>query len=516
MNKNNKAFINGAIWLTVSTILLKVIGVIYKIPISYILGDEGMGIFNSAYTVYTLFYIIGSSGIPRAISILVSKYEADSPNSSYPIYKTAFAFLSTIGLFLSALLFFLAKHLSYFVGNESAWLSLVAISPTVFFVSASGVLRGYFSGRMNFAPIAISELIAASGKLVFGLIFAYWGVKENFSLPMTCAFSILGMTVGSFFGMLYLYVFHKRRYKHECNFTYNIGYIREIVKLAFPLTLAAALSSAVNLLDLSMIMNGLSAAGYSSVIATVLYGNYTTLTVPMIALVSALIAPITTSMQPVLSKNFARNDVKEIASDLKTCYRSVAFITIPVALAFFVLSGDILSVLFEREAAVLGAPTLSLVSPALFFLGAATVINTSLEANGKTVVPMLSLAGGAFAKLFIGVTLLKFTDLGILTAPIGTAASYFVCFLISYSHYRLSEQKLPTPFFGIAAPLLISCISLVLAVLIKSYFGLYGVTRLQNILVVALYGAFYLMCSLIFYKKRINLKNKYSNMHKKI
>ena len=75
--KSNKSFINGAIWLTLSTVLLKIIGVIYKVPISYLLGDEGMGTFNSAYTVYTLFYIVGSSGIPRAISIVASKSEAE-------------------------------------------------------------------------------------------------------------------------------------------------------------------------------------------------------------------------------------------------------------------------------------------------------------------------------------------------------------------------------------------------------------------------------------------------------
>ena len=95
--KTSKTFINGAVWLTMSTVLLKIIGVIYKIPISYLLGDEGMGIFNSAYTVYMLFYIVGTSGIPRAISIIVSKCEAECENSSYSIYKSTFLVLSLIG-----------------------------------------------------------------------------------------------------------------------------------------------------------------------------------------------------------------------------------------------------------------------------------------------------------------------------------------------------------------------------------------------------------------------------------
>ena len=71
------SFISGTLWLTLSAIILKLIGLIYKIPLSYLLGDEGMGYFNSAYTIYTFFYILGSAGIPKSISIITAKNEAE-------------------------------------------------------------------------------------------------------------------------------------------------------------------------------------------------------------------------------------------------------------------------------------------------------------------------------------------------------------------------------------------------------------------------------------------------------
>ena len=96
--ENKKIILNGALWLGISTIILKIIGLIYKVPMSYILGDEGMGYFNSAYTVYTFFYIISSSGIPKAVSIICAKVSEGEAKS---IFKSVFRIYFMIGIALS-------------------------------------------------------------------------------------------------------------------------------------------------------------------------------------------------------------------------------------------------------------------------------------------------------------------------------------------------------------------------------------------------------------------------------
>ena len=103
-DKSTKNMINGAAWLALSAIILKVIGLIYKIPISYLLGDEGMGYFNSAYTVYTFFYVLGSAGIPKAVSILCAK---SSPQKAKGIFLFIFKIYIILGMILSLLLFIL-------------------------------------------------------------------------------------------------------------------------------------------------------------------------------------------------------------------------------------------------------------------------------------------------------------------------------------------------------------------------------------------------------------------------
>ena len=319
--KNKESFINGALWLSVSAIILKIIGLIYKIPISYLLGDEGMGIFNSAYTVYTFFYIIGSAGIPKAISIITSKMEAESTGSSIVIYRTAFLVIGISGFVLMGIFLILSGPFSTFIGNNTSFFAMLSIAPTVLFVTLSGVLRGYFSGKMKFSYVAISELISGISKLLLGLLFAFFGIKSNFELPIVCAISILGITFGSFFGFIYLYISNKRiinmaEYKKA---KFKLRYMKDILSLAAPITFSAALGSIVNIFDLSIMIKGLINSGYSKTLATALYGNYTTLTVPMLGMVTSIINPISMSIQPILTKNYLAKDKAALELNINSC-----------------------------------------------------------------------------------------------------------------------------------------------------------------------------------------------------
>ena len=324
------------------------------------------------------------------------------------------------------------------------------------------------------------------------------------------------MTVGALLGFLYLYVVHKCKFQKLGRAKFDFKHIKKVLRLSFPLTLASVLTSSVNILDLSMIMNGLAGEGYSYVVASVLYGNYTTLTVPMIGLATALISPFTTSMQPILTKNYACQDNESAEINLKSCFRSVAFVTVPISVIFLGFSGDILSVVFEKESAILAAPTLSLISPSLYFLGVSTVINMSLESDGKTVVPMFSLAFGAILKLIVGLILINTTELGILSAPIGTAISYFGTFLFSFSYYKFYQTNKATPFCGFALPFFISAFSFVIILFLKNLFNINVGDRFSTLVLLAVYGTIYLLFSLILSKKMNFKSTNESKMHKKI
>ena len=237
VNSKNKAILNGALVLTVSTLIVKVFGLIYKVPLSYILSDEGMGYFNTAYTVYAFFYVISTAGVPKAISIITA---SEDDVESERVAKIAFRSFFMIGITLSLFLIAFSGALARLFGSNSSYLSMISIAPSVAFVAAGGALRGYFNGTLKLIPIAISEVISGVFKLIFGLVFAIIGQKLNFELYEIAAFSIFGITLASFLGFLYLYLIMKLNSQRNkkaltINFHSGIKTIRSILNISLPL-----------------------------------------------------------------------------------------------------------------------------------------------------------------------------------------------------------------------------------------------------------------------------------------
>ena len=517
MNKTfkNKALLSGAAWLALSTILLKFIGLIYKIPLSYTLGDEGMGYFNSAYTVYVFFYVIGTAGIPKAISILVSKKEAESPGDGYGVFRTAFAFFVVLGLFLLTLFIFFAEPLARSVGNINSALAMYAVAPSVLFVCAGGVIRGYLSGKMKFAPIAISELITGVLKLVLGLALARLAIELGKSLPTTAAFAIIGITIGSLVSLVFLMLVSSREKAKAKYCASQRGTISDILKIAVPITLASAVTSAINILDLTIIMNGLKNNGFEQSVANILYGNYTTLAVPMLSLVSTLISPITTAILPILASSYAQQNREEYSSNLSLALTFTSFIAIPSGVVFAVFPQEILTVIFEEGSAVLGAAFLAALAPAVLIIGPLSVINTALEATGKATAAFVSLSLGALVKLIVGVCLLNYTDFGVLSAPIGTSISYVISYALSriiFAHKSNVRVAILKPIFS---PLLASSASSFITLITLKLLDFTRTSRISGMICIVVFGINYLAISLMLSPKLRNTLFKCIKMNKK-
>lgn len=517
MNKKQKqaqGFLEGASWLALSTLILKIIGLIYKIPLSYMLGDEGMGYFNSAYTVYIFFYVIGTAGIPKSISIITAKKEAESIGAGRAVFNLSFKFFLFAGVLLLALFLIFADTFAKVIGNEKSVLAMYSIAPSILFVCAAGVIRGYLSGRMQFSKIAISELISGILKLLLGLLFAYVGIKTGKNLPTIAAYTILGITVGSFAALVYLFTAANQKTQGYSRVSMR-ELIGDIMKIAIPITLASALGSIVNILDLSIIMNGLELKGYSTVISNVLYGNYTTLAVPMASLVSTLIAPITTAMLPILASTFIQNSTGEYNKHFYDALALTSLISVPAAIIFALFPTELLSVIFEQSSAVLGAPFLMALAPGVLILGPLTVLNTAIEAAEKPTVVLISLGFGAAVKLLIGVALLKYTDAGVLAAPIGTSASYLASYTVARAYMkRISSIKLPVirstvvPFLASVIATCATCFALKVLDFIES-------ARAVGITTITVFAISYLLAIAFLSKKSRNIIHKCVKLNKK-
>ena len=341
---NISSILGGTASMALSAVIVKVIGVVYKIPLASILGDAGMGYFNSAYTVYGLFYILCTAGVPKAVTILISRAEAEQRDIvEYSIVKIASRAYCLLGAFMAAMLIVLADPLSTLIGNRESAATIVAVAPSIIFISIAGVIKGALGAKLQFGAIATAQILEGVGKLVVGLIFANVAVARGASLPMVSCMTILGVTFGSMFGLIYMLICCKtvkKDFKSRQNYVISNRIACEIFKISLPITLSAAVMSITNLIDLGVVMRRLHDFGYNTLEANTLYGNYTTAAVPIFNLVLAVIAPISVSFLPLISKAHASVNLLSIKSVSKDAILLSNFIAIPLAIGMSLFSSE--------------------------------------------------------------------------------------------------------------------------------------------------------------------------------
>lgn len=437
LNKKSKAkaIFDGAAVLAVATVITKVLGLLYKVPLSRILHDEGMGYFNSAYTVYTFLYIICSAGVPKAVAIVLCEDGAkhSSRSREEKTVRSALALFLALGIAATLLFIVFSEKIAALIGNLDAAPTMLAVAPSVLFTSLAGVAKGHLTAKSRLLPLAVSQLIEGGAKFFLGVLFAVIGQGRGMPLPTLSAFTILGITLGSAASAIYLLVRSHRTLppKTEEQAEGKSRALGRILRLSIPLTLGAAVMSISNMIDLAMIMKRLTAQGYTAKEASALYGNYTTLAVPMFNLVTALISPFFIAALPLLTRANARGNSLDFSDKVSLTLKKALFIATPSVFAFVFYSKEILSLIFTEEAANVGAPLLSMLAPSLIFLCGQTLINTALEAKGHVTAPIISMLVGSVPKILISYFLISDSAFGISAAPIGTLASYATGFLVS-------------------------------------------------------------------------------------
>ena len=444
LNKGDRrgTALGGALSLMLATVIVKLLGVIYKVPLSYILGDGGMGYFNSAYTVYSFFYLICTAGVPKAIMISVS----ESPSLGKSITRVAKSAFLAVGAATTVLFLLLSPPLSHLIGNPSSIYTMIAVAPSIIFIAVSGVVRGYLSAEHKFLSVSISQIIEGGGKLVFGLAFAILAKRLGMPLYAISAFTILGVSLGAIFGLVYLLI-AARGVGEKSDFRFTRSERREVMKRLYsvstPITVSAAVMSLTGLLDLFLIMKGLISSGVSRETANELYGNYTTLAVPMFNLAVSLIVPVSVAFLPSMTRAYINNR-KDFSEVCGLAFGITAVLTAPLAFGMMMYPREILALLFEDSGAAVGSRPLLVLSIGLFFYAALTVTNTALESMGLVRAPVYSMLVGCAVKTAVSVLLIRLPRYGIMGAPIGTVASYGVSLLVSVVYgAKKCKEKFP-------------------------------------------------------------------------
>lgn len=424
---------SGVLLLSVSTVAVKVIGLAFKIPMLSLLGTEGMGYFNSAYEIYALLCVISTAGLPIALSILVSSAIAKKDYARVTrVYRSAKLIFFLLGMLGTLIMLFCSKLLSDFIGNSDAYLCIAAISPALLLVCLSSAVRGYTQGFGYMTPTAVSQLIEAVGKLVFGVTFALLALKKNMSLPTAAAFAVFGISVGTLLSLFYLFLAKKSDrllLPHDMCADEADGKHRnvalELISIALPITLGSAVIGSTRIIDMSLIMRRLQDIGVSAAESNSIYGAYTTLALPVFSLIPSLITPISLSLVPQLSGLCAKKNKEGQRNVLENSLRFTSLLAMPSSLAVTLFSRQILELIFpgQIEAVNICTPLLSLLGGSILFSCLITTTNAILQAYRKTILPIISMCIGVIVKLVSSYILIGIPAISASGAPIGS----FLC-----------------------------------------------------------------------------------------
>lgn len=425
-------FFSGVAILAFSTFIVKIIGMFYKIPMMAYLGAEGMGYFNSAYEIYSIFFVISTTGIPVAISILVSQNATRNRLENIKkIYKISLIILALIGLTGTLLMGIFHRELAKMINNVAAAYSILTISPTVFMICVSSAIRGYFQGHQIMTPTAISQIIEAAGKLLLGLCFAIMAINQGRSVPEIAAFAIMGLSLGVAVSLLYL-IFYKLFYRikyeenpkdHFIEKTSNIT--KQLISIALPITISSTILSLTKLIDMTTILGRLNNIGYTETQANAVYGAYSTMAVSIYNLPSTIISAIALPLVPLLASAIEHSDKIKEREVISISLKMTGLLALPTGLGISVFSKQILELIFASQTKEVEytAPLLSILGLSVFMSAMITVTNAILHSYKEVKKPILSMIIGMLIKLLLSFILIGNPQINIYGAPISTLIS---------------------------------------------------------------------------------------------
>lgn len=417
--KTKNSFMQGVAWLGASTVIVKLIGVCYKIPLVRLLGTQGMGYFNAAYDVYALLCVISTTGLPVAVSVMLNRPRARQS----AIFRVSLISFLVLGVLGSGAVMLLADPIATAIGAPLAADSLRTVSPALLFISLSSAFRGYFQGKGDMRPTAISQVIEALFKLLLGLALSFLALRAGLPAHRAAACAVLGLSIATLLCTLYLFIMKKRQSEPpEEGSVRSAQILRELILLALPVTLGAALSGASKMLDLALVMRRLQDAGMSEQSAVSLYGAYSAMAVPLFGAVPALLGSLAMPLIPHLTRAISQRDRSRQRGLLSLSLRLTALVSVPSAIGMCMLSRQILSLLYGArvQEAPQAVPMLILLCMAVPASCMITTTSAILQAFGKPWIPMLSMGIGCVLKAMALYALTVMPQIGILAAPIST------------------------------------------------------------------------------------------------
>jgi len=259
-------FFGGAAVLAAGILVVKLIGLFYKIPLLNIIGEQGTADFGNAYNIYAVLLTISTAGLPVAVSKLVSEANAlGRQNQVRRTFRLAMALFLTLGVLSFLVMFFCADQLAGLMHDSMAAPGIKALAPAVICVGCLSAFRGYAQGHGRMTPTAVSQIIEALCKLTVGLGLAYWLVKHGSDASHAAAGAITGVTVGTIVALVYMLMNFLITRGREGSLSDDrpddaLTILKDLLMIAVPITISSSMVGIVTVIDSSLVQGQLQRA----------------------------------------------------------------------------------------------------------------------------------------------------------------------------------------------------------------------------------------------------------------
>lgn len=470
-------FERGALILLVSTVIVKIIGAVFKIPLQSLIGDLGFGYFSSAYDLFLPIYALSMAGLPIAVSRLtaanVAQGKLKDARKTLKISQKAFLVTGVAGfiIMLCTTYFYAVSTTDNINDAKNVAICVLMIAPTILFCSYMSAYRGYYEGLHNMYPTAISDVIEALGKLILGFSFAYIVLKITSNVALAAAGALAGIMIGTVVAAAFLVLRHKfigdsiehSDYQSAPDSSSGKMILKALLVIAVPVALSSLANNITLFIDTFMVkwqlknvmlesfdyisnMYASSVADYnasasalgrellsSSNMPTFLYGIRGEAYV-FYNLIPTITATLGIGSVPFLTTVWVEKNNVAVKKTMETILRTTAVIAIPAGLGLCAIAPNVMGLLYVGVAPVeIGAPILRILGIAAVFSGLSVPMTNMLQAIGKPMLPVRNIAIGAAFKIIVNAILVGRPQLNIMGAPIGTTICYILIFILNLS-----------------------------------------------------------------------------------
>ena len=442
---SSEILLKGATILAIAGIVSKIFGAIFRIPLTNMIGAEGQSYYSAAYPVYQLLYTIATAGFPVAISRMVSERIAQGDyNNAHRAYRLALKVSAVLGLIAFAIMFAGAGAIARAYKNPGAEASMRAISFALLLTPFLASMRGYYQGRQEMKPTAVTEVVEQMARVAAGLSLAY--VFYRTSLEKAAAGATFGASAGVIAALIVMMFIYRRDRDRRKQLSKDSVIreesdrqrLKELIIFVVPITIGSSIMPIMFNIDAAIVMRRLLETGWSESMSKTLYGLMGGYCDPIVGMPFVFVDALCISLMPAVTTAFTLKNKEQLDEHIKTGLKTMMVITYPCTIGLIVLARPILTMLYykKQDEAVMAVPTMQILAVTIVILAIMRAFSTSLQGIGRMMLPVWNLFIGAVVKTIVSYILVGIPALNVKGAALGSVAAYTTAGILNYLALR--------------------------------------------------------------------------------